>query len=133
MVELHTAVRHVHVAAVVASGGLFLVRGLARGAGAGWAMAAPLRHLSYGVDTVLLVAALTSAAIVRQYPFVHGWLTAKVVLLVVYVVLGSLALKRGRTWAVRTGCLVAALLVYGFIVGVARARHPLGFLASVAG
>jgi uncharacterized membrane protein SirB2 len=132
LVELHAAVRHVHVAAVVASGGLFLVRGLARGTGAGWVMAA-LRYLSYGVDTVLLVAALTLAAIVQQYPFVHGWLTVKVVLLVVYIVLGSLALKRGKTWAVRTGCLVAALLVYGFIIGVARARHPLGFLAGVAG
>jgi uncharacterized membrane protein SirB2 len=133
LVELHAAVRHVHVAAVVASGGLFLVRGLARGTGAGWVMAAPLRYLSYGVDTVLLIAALTLAAIVRQYPFVHGWLTVKVVLLIVYIVLGSLALKRGKTWAVRTGCFVAALLVYGFIVGVARARHTLGFLAGVAG
>jgi hypothetical protein len=46
---------------------------------------------------VLLVAALTLTAIVRQYLFVHGWLTVKVVLLVVYVVLGSLALKRGKT------------------------------------
>ena len=117
MVELHTAVRHVHVAAVVASGGLFLVRGLARGAGAGWAMAAPLRHLSYGVDTVLLVAALTSAAIVRQYPFVHGWLTAKVVLLVVYVVLGSLALKRGRAQGSRMSLVGDDLEHIGVVPG----------------
>ena len=61
-----------------------------------------------------------------SYPFVHSWLTAKVVLLVVYVVLGSFALKRGRTRGVRTLCWIAALLVYGFIIAIARAHDPLG-------
>ena len=60
-------------------------------------MAAPLRYLSYTIDTVLLTAAMMLSSILRMYPFVHSWLTAKVVLLVVYVVLGSFALKRGRT------------------------------------
>ena len=52
-------------------------------------MAAPLRYLSYTIDTVLLTAALMLATILHQYPFVHAWLTVKVLLLVVYVVLGS--------------------------------------------
>ena len=68
-------------------------------AGARWHMAAPLRYLSYTIDTVLLTAALMLATMLHQYPFVHGWLTAKVLLLVVYVVLGSYALKRGATRA----------------------------------
>jgi uncharacterized membrane protein SirB2 len=46
-------------------------------------MAAPLRYLSYTIDTVLLTAALMLTAIVQQYPFVHAWLTVKVVLLAV--------------------------------------------------
>ena len=80
------------------------------------------------VDTVLLTAALMLATILHQYPFVQGWLTAKVLLLVVYVVLGSFALKRGRTRAVRTSCWIAALLVFLFIVSIARAHHPLGII-----
>jgi uncharacterized membrane protein SirB2 len=60
---------------------------------------------------------------------VQGWLTAKVLLLVVYVVLGSFALKRGRTRTVRTSCWIAALLVYLFIVSIARAHNPLGIVA----
>lgn len=80
------------------------------------------------IVTVLLTAALMLATILHQYPFVHGWLTVKVALLVLYVVLGSYALKRGQTRAVRVACWLAALAVYGLIISVARAHHPLGAL-----
>ena len=129
MLEFYPQIRAVHIAAVMASGSLFLLRGAAVQLGATWAMAAPLRYLSYSIDTVLLTAALMLATILHQYPFVQGWLTAKVLLLVVYVVLGSFALKRGRTRAVRTSCWIAALLVFLFIVSIARAHHPLGIIA----
>jgi uncharacterized membrane protein SirB2 len=85
--------------------------------------------LSYSIDIVLLTAAM----MLRMYPFVHSWLTVKVVLLVVYIVLGSFALKRGRTRAVRASCFVAALLVYASIVAVARAHDPLGPLRPLLG
>jgi uncharacterized membrane protein SirB2 len=129
VIEFYPDIKAVHIAAVIASGLLFLLRGVAVQVGASWAMAAPLRYLSYTIDTVLLTAALMLATIIHQFPFVQGWLTAKVLLLVVYVVLGSFALKRGRTRAVRTSCWIAALLVYLFIVSIARAHDPLGFIA----
>jgi uncharacterized membrane protein SirB2 len=129
MLEFYPQIKAVHVAAVIASGMLFLLRGTAVQLGAKWAMAAPLRWLSYSIDTVLLTAALMLVTILHQYPFVHGWLTAKVVLLIVYVALGSFALKRGRTRAVRIWCWIAALLVYLFIVSIARAHSPLGIAA----
>ena len=131
MIEFYSQIKWVHVAAVSASGVLFFIRGLALHAGAAWPMAAPLRYLSYSIDTVLLTAALMLVTILHQYPFVHAWLTVKVLLLVVYVVLGSFALKRGRTRAMRVGCWLAALTVYVSIVGIARAHDPLGFLASL--
>jgi uncharacterized membrane protein SirB2 len=129
MIEFYPQIKLVHVYAVIASGALFALRGGAQLAGADWTMAAPLRYLSYTVDTVLLTAALMLATILHQYPFVHGWLTVKVLLLVVYVVLGSLALKRGRTPALRAWCYFAALAVYLFIASVARAHNPWGIFA----
>ena len=69
------------------------------------------------------------ATILHQYPFVHGWLTMKVVLLVVYVVLGSYALKRGQTTRVRVICWIAALVVYAFIISVARTHDAWGAFA----
>jgi len=116
----------------MASGALFALRGAGTLAGAAWPMFAPLRYLTYTIDTVLLTAALMLATLLHQYPFVHGWLTVKVLLLVVYIVLGSLALKRARTRAARAGYFVAALLVYLCIIGVARAHHPLGVFARLA-
>ena len=112
---------------------MFFLRGLALNLGADWVRSAPIRYLSYTVDTVLLTAALMLMAIVQQYPFVHGWLTMKVVLLVVYMVLGIIALWQGRRRAVRFGCWVAALAVYGFIVSVALAHDPWGIFRSLAG
>jgi uncharacterized membrane protein SirB2 len=131
MIEFYPQIKAVHIAAVAASGLLFLLRGGAVQLGASWAMAAPLRYLSYSIDTVLLTAALMLATILHQFPFAQGWLTAKVLLLVCYVVLGSFALKRGRTRAVRALCWVAALLVYIFIISIARAHHPLGIIAAL--
>lgn len=131
MIEFYPEIRWVHVAAVICSGLLFFGRGLALHAGAKWPMIAPLRYLSYAIDTVLLTAALMLATILQQYPFIHSWLTVKVLLLVVYVALGSFALKRGRTRRIRIGCWLAALLVYVYMISVARAHHPLGLLATL--
>ena len=133
MIEFYPEIKLVHVSTVLVSGTLFLLRGLAVQLGARWAMAAPLRYSSYAIDTVLLTAAMMLASMLRMYPFVHSWLTAKVVLLVVYVVLGSFALKRGRTRKVRALCWIAALIVYASIIAIARAHDPLGPLRSVMG
>lgn len=128
MAEFYPWIKWLHVAAVSASGTVFFVRGLAAHLGATWTMAAPLRYLSYTIDTVLLAAALALMSIVHQYPGVHDWLTVKVSLVVVYVVLGSFALKRSATRRSRFAFWIAALMVYGFIFGIARAHHPLGLL-----
>jgi uncharacterized membrane protein SirB2 len=122
-------IRWLHIAAVVASGSLFALRGVMMLADPRNANHRALRIASIVIDTILLGAALLLVAIIHQYPFVHAWLTVKVVLLCVYIVLGHWALKRGRTRARRAVCYVAALAVYLFIVSVARLHDPLGVLA----
>ncbi len=133
MIQFYAAIKLLHIAAVGFSGGLFLLRGAAVNLGQGWAMAAPLRYLSYAVDTVLLGAAVTLAVLLHQYPFVNSWLTAKVLLLIAYVVLGSLALKRGRTKSTRLFCWVGALGIYAMIITVALNHDPLGFMRNWVG
>lgn len=130
MSAFYAEIRFVHIAAVLFSGGLFLVRGLGLVMGSGWPRAALLRYLSYTNDTVLLTAALMLMTIVQQYPFADAWLTAKVLLLVIYIVLGAMAFRSGTGRARRVGLWLAALAVYGFIISVARAHDPLGFLAD---
>jgi uncharacterized membrane protein SirB2 len=98
------------------------------GMGAMWTMITPLRYLSYIVDTVLLAAALTLTTIIQQYPFVNSWLTMKVVMLAIYIVLGSFALKRGKTPTTRLCSWLAALIVYCFIISVALTKDMWGLL-----
>jgi len=125
MIEFYSQIKWVHVAAVLASGTIFLLRGLAVQGNARWPMTAAVRYLSYSIDTVLLTAALMLLTILPGAVYANGWLTVKLTLLVVYVVLGSIALKRGRTRNVRLVSFVAALAVYGSIIAIARLHHPL--------
>lgn len=132
MTEYYLAIRWLHIAAVILSGSLFLLRGsLVLTGHSQLAMGQLPRYLSIGIDSVLLAAAVALTLILQQYPFVTGWLSAKVVLLIAYIVLGSFALKRGRSRLAKAWFFVAALAVYLFIVSIALARHPLGILHSI--
>lgn len=133
MAEFYAEIRLVHIMAVLLSGSLFLVRGLAIVLGAGWPRAAPLRYLSYANDTVLLTAALMLMTIVQQYPFADAWLTVKVLLLIVYIALGMIVFRHGTGRSRRLGFWLAALAVYAFIISVARTHDPLGFVGALLG
>ncbi len=130
MDAFYLEIRSLHIAAVLSSGSLFLLRALARNLfGAAWPMARIVRRIAYAIDTLLLVAALLLIPIVRQYPFVDSWLTVKVLLLVAYILLGWQAL-RAATAMRRIGFTILATSVFLFIVSVARAHDPLGIFAS---
>jgi uncharacterized membrane protein SirB2 len=128
MIESYPLIKATHVGLVLASVVLFALRGIAVQLGSPLGMHALVRYSSYTIDTALLTAALLLAFMLHMDPLTHTWLGLKIVLLVVYVVLGSYALKRARTQAARLGFLLAALAVYAWMYGVARAHHPLGWL-----
>jgi len=90
-----------------------------------------VRYLSYLIDTVLLVAAVMLAVALHLRPGNAPWLMVKIVLLPVYIVLGSLALKRAKTRRGRVLSFIAAITVFLFIVSVARHHDPLGALAPL--
>ncbi|TXK59810.1 SirB2 family protein [Alkalisalibacterium limincola] len=129
MIEFYPQIKQAHVGFVLLSGGLFALRGLLLLAGQRWANARPIRWLSYTIDTGLLTAALMLLVALKLNPFVVPWLAVKLVLLVVYVVLGYIALKRARGWP-RVAWYAAALACFGFMYTVARAHHPLGLFAE---
>ena len=126
MIEFYLQIKWVHVIAVLCSGSLFFVRGLMLLNNMKVAMSPMVRYLSYGIDTVLLTAALMLATLLPSAMFANGWLLEKIILLVVYIVLGSFALKRGRSRKSRTLFFIAAVSVFAFMISVARAHHPAG-------
>ena len=129
MTEYYLVLRNVHIACAILTVTLFVLRGSLMLANSALQQNVVLRYLPHAVDTILLTSALMLTTVIRQYPFAAGWLTAKVALLIVYIVLGSIALKRGRTRQVRVVAFVAALATVAFLLSVARAHHPLGIFA----
>lgn len=120
----YLVLKHLHVSCVVLSGLGFCLRGV-------WMLLdSPLRQhrmarvLPHIVDSLLLGSALTMAWLSGQYPFVNGWLTAKFFGLLAYILLGTMALKRGRTQAIRLRYFCLALLAYAYIISVALSRNP---------
>jgi uncharacterized membrane protein SirB2 len=119
----YNALKAVHVGAVGVSLGLFLLRGAWMMAGSPLLQRRWVRIVPHVVDTVLLVSAIWLAIELRQAPFRAGWLTAKILGLLLYIVLGSVALKHGRTKVARIGAFAGALAVFAYIVAVARIKN----------
>lgn len=124
---IYLALKHFHVTCAALSGSLFLLRGYwmlldSPALQRRWVRIAP--HV---IDTLLLTSALIMVFWSGQYPFVQNWLTAKVIALVLYIGLGTVALKRGKTKTVRVAAFIGALLVFAYIVGVALTRQAVIF------
>ena len=120
----YLALKYVHVSCVLLSGLGFTLRGIAMLSDSPWRQHWLARVLPHIVDTTLLGSALSMAWLSGQYPFVSNWLTAKLFGLLAYILLGMLALKRGRTRVIRVRCFALALLAYAYIVSVALTRNP---------
>lgn len=121
---MYLGLKHLHVTCAALSLGLFLLRGW-------WMVTKPgrlqqrwVRILPHVIDTVLLASAIALMFIIRQWPFYQDWLTAKVIGLVIYIVLGTIALKRGRTMRVRLVAFFSAVAVFLWIVATARLHAP---------
>jgi uncharacterized membrane protein SirB2 len=126
-------VKLVHQSAVALSFVGFLARGLGMLADSEWIRERVARTLPHIVDTILLLSGVTLAWQLRLSPTASPWLAAKLVGLVVYIGLGMIALRRGRTKRQRTVAWIAALVTFGYIVSVALTRDALGFLALLHG
>jgi uncharacterized membrane protein SirB2 len=120
-------IRQAHLAFVALSGSLFALRGAAVLAGARWPLRSGWRIASVVIDTLLFGAGLTLWAVLSLNPLRDHWLAAKLLLLVLYVVLGTWALKRARRTGTRAFAFAAALLVFATMLGIGWLRDPLGF------
>jgi uncharacterized membrane protein SirB2 len=128
---MYVAVKYLHVACVIVSISGFFVRGLLMLANVpipcrGWWRWAP--HVN---DSVLLAAAIGLAVMGARYPIVEPWLTAKLVGLIIYIALGAVALKPAHRRSIRLGAWLGALAMFSYMVSVAIAKSPWGFLAPL--
>lgn len=123
----YLAIKHIHMTTAVLSGALFLLRGVWMLRESAMLQKGWVRVFPHIVDSILLASAIVMVVWSAQYPFAQPWLGAKVVALLVYIGLGVVALKRGRTKQVRTLAFIGALLTFAYIMSVAVTRQVVPF------
>lgn len=124
----YSILKALHVGCAITSYTLFLLRGI-------WSFTgSPIQRqrwtgiLPHVVDTLLLGSAIALAFSIQQYPFANAWLTAKVLGLLLYIVLGLVALKYGKSKTLRVSAWLAAQAVFAYIVLVALHHDPVPFI-----
>lgn len=125
----YLAIKHLHIACVILSISGFCLRGFLLMQKSALARRRIFKVLPHVNDSLLLAAALALMVKLEQYPFVDGWLTAKVFGLIAYIILGAVALGAHHPPRVRLLAGMTAVAVFGWIVSVALTKNPWGGLA----
>ncbi|MCW8956007.1 MAG: SirB2 family protein [Gammaproteobacteria bacterium] len=121
-------IKYIHITCALLSITGFVIRGVWLIRSSAWLQHRWVKRLPHLVDILLLVTALIMVYQSAQYPFVEHWLTTKVLLLVLYILLGMVALRWGKTRKIRIGAWFLAVLVFLFIISVATTRSSSGIL-----
>ena len=125
LAEHYLLIKNIHIGLALLSGSLFVLRGIwVLLAGGGAPLQKMINRFSYLIDTGLLLAALLLLIILGFAPLAAGWLQAKLVLLVLYVVFGALACRVRYTLSLRWLAYAAALLCFAGMYYSARLHQP---------
>lgn len=122
--DLYTGLKTLHLSCAALSLGGFVLRGTWMLTDSPWLHRPATRILPHVNDTLLLGAGIGLALLIHQYPLTDAWLSAKLLALLAYIGLGTVALKRGRSKRIRALAFVGALLVFGYLVAVALTHRP---------
>jgi uncharacterized membrane protein SirB2 len=126
---MYLLLKIVHIACAIASICGFLLRGY-------WMMTSSdllrrklTRITPHVIDTLFLLSGIAMLYVLSLNPFTQGWLVAKFAGLIVYILLGTIAIKRGPTLQIRMAAFVGAVSVFAYIAGVALSRSAASWLA----
>lgn len=127
---MYLALKLIHVTSAVLTISGFLLRGYWMMSSSALLLHPVTRVLPHVIDTVFLLSGIAMLFMLSLNPFNVPWLVAKFVGLIVYIALGTIALKRGRSRRVQVLALAGAVAVFAYIVGVALSRSPASWLAT---
>jgi uncharacterized membrane protein SirB2 len=119
--------KSIHLATVVMTISGFTLRGFWMLRNSPWLHVRAVKIVPHVNDTALLLAAIWTAAITGQYPFIDAWLTAKILGAIAYILLGAVALSYGTTRRIRIGAFIGAVFCFVYVVRVAITKNPLPF------
>ena len=109
-------VKLIHVTCALISISGFITRLIGQLRQASWLDHKLVKILPHVNDTLLLLAGITLAIQYQFNPFNNEWLLAKIVLLLIYIMLGMLALKKFTTLPTKFFTGLCAVFVFTAMV-----------------
>lgn len=119
----YALLKHIHLTTIVITLALFLLRGAWRLTDSPMLQKKWVKIVPHTNDAILLVAAIGMLVLAQLNPLEHSWLMAKIIALLAYIVLGTIALKRGKTPLQRNLAFIGALAVFGYMLAVAVSKQ----------
>jgi len=120
----YAALKIIHVISVIFSYLLFMLRGIWMMQNSSILQRRWVKILPHVIDTVLLASAVTLATMIQQYPGMSTWLSAKIGGLLLYIILGMMALRFGKSKKIKIISWITAQIVFFYIVLVALTKNP---------
>ncbi|MCF7820849.1 MAG: SirB2 family protein [Mariprofundaceae bacterium] len=120
-------VKLIHISAVLLSILFFAGRGVVMFHDASFTGKKWVRRIAESIDTVLLLSGIALAWLTEQLPWQDAWLGAKLMLLLLYILLGMVAFHWSRSRMVKMAAWVAAIVTYAGMVFIALSRNPWPF------
>lgn len=128
----YLAIKHLHVLSAILTITGFVVRGYWMLTGSERLQHPVTRVLPHVVDTIFLSSGIAMLVMLGLNPLSQPWLLAKFGGLILYVLLGTVAIRRGSNLEMRAVAFVAALSMFAYVVGVAMSKSPASWLAFLA-
>jgi len=122
-------VKHMHMGMAYLSISFFIFRSILSVTESALLQNKVIKILPHIIDTLLILLAGHLMMTIQQYPFTDAWLTAKLIALIAYVIVGTIAIKRGKTAIIRMWASVVAVAIFAYILGVAKNHDVMSWLA----
>ena len=118
------AIKIIHIISMILSYILFSLRGIWMIQGSSLLKLRWVKVLPHVIDTILLASAISLVAMIQQYPGFNIWISAKIGALFLYILLGMVAFRFGKTQKIKTISWILAQIVFFYIVLVALTKNP---------
>ncbi len=124
---MYLIAKHSHLTLVLLSVSFLIIRVIAASVNAQWLQQKWAKIAPHIIDTLLLISVIVLMALLQQYPIVNGWLTAKLIALIAYIIFAARAMKANKNAATRFTFLFIALCCIAYMATVAITKNPLPF------
>jgi uncharacterized membrane protein SirB2 len=123
-----SALKLIHLSTITITISLFVIRGIGLFLNAGFMSQTWIRIVPHINDTILLISGIWLAIQIEQYPLVDSWLTAKLLALLLYIVLGLAVFRFAHNRRQQVSFWILAILVFVYMLGVAIRHDPMSWM-----